>query len=143
VPPIISLVINLSSSSLSTSGYLPTITMTNDSRVLSHGDGTIHLPFLSIDNVLYVPGSLLNILSISRLTRSLDFVISFTKDSICLQDRSSGRMIDIRCESHGLYHLRTFSHVDTVMDSPSLIHAQLGHHSLAKMQHLVPNLSSV
>jgi len=77
--------------------------MANGFRVSSHGVGTIHLPSLSIDNVLYVHVSPFNLLSISRLTRSLDCVISFTKDFICLPDRSSGRMIDIRCESHGLY----------------------------------------
>jgi len=34
--------------------------MANDSRVSSHGVGTIHLlPSLSIDNVLYVPRSLM------------------------------------------------------------------------------------
>ena len=43
-------------------------------------------------------------------------------------------MIDTRSEFIGLYHLRTFAHVGLVLDSPSLIHAQLGHHSLAKMQ---------
>jgi len=130
--------------SLSTSSYLPTITRANGPMVSSHGVGTIHLlPSLSIDNVLYIPRSPFNLLSISRLTRSLDCVISFTKDSICLKDRSLGCMIGIGCESHGLYHLQTFTHVDTIMDSPSLIHAQLVRPSLAKMQHLVISLSKV
>jgi len=67
------------------SSYLPSFTMTNGSRVSSHGVGTIHLlPSLSIDNVLYVPRYPFNLLSISCLTRFLDCVISFTKDSICL-----------------------------------------------------------
>jgi len=93
-------------SSLSTTGYLPLVTMTNGYRVPSHGVGTINFfPSLSIDNVLYVPGSLFNLLSISRLTRSLDCVISFTKDYVTLQDRSSRRMISTGCESHGLYQL--------------------------------------
>nr|KYP37334.1 Retrovirus-related Pol polyprotein from transposon TNT 1-94 [Cajanus cajan] len=52
-------------------------------------------------------------------------------------------MIDIGCESHGLYHLRTSAPVSLVTDSPSLIHAQLGHPSLAKLQHLVPRLSKL
>ena len=42
-------------------------------------------------------------------------------------------MIDTGCESHGLYCLRTSAHIGMVMDSPSLLHAQLGHPSLAKM----------
>jgi len=46
-----------------------------------------------------------NLLSISRLTRSLDCVISFNKDSVTLQDRSLGRMIGTGYESHGLYQL--------------------------------------
>jgi len=93
-------------SSLSTTGYLPSVTMANGYRVPSHSAGTINLfPSLSIDNVLYVSGSPFNLLSISRLTCSLDCVISFTKDSVTLQDRSSGRMIGNRCESHGLYQL--------------------------------------
>ena len=74
-----------------------------------------------------------NLLSISRLTRSLDCVISFTKDYVSLEDRSSKRIIDTECESHGLYQLQISTHVGAIMDSPSLIHARLGHPSLAKM----------
>jgi len=67
-------------SSLSTSSHLPSITMANDYKVSSHGIGTIHLfSFLPIDNVLYVPGSPFNLLSVSRLTSSLDCVIFLPK----------------------------------------------------------------
>jgi len=59
--------------------------MANGSRVLAHGVGTVNLfPFLSIDNVLYVPCSPFNLFSISRITQSLDYVISFTQSSVCL-----------------------------------------------------------
>jgi len=95
--------------------------MANGYRVRSHGVGTINIfPSLSIDNVLYVPGSPFNLLSISHLTCSLDCVISFTKDYVTLQDRSSGRMIGIECESHGLYQLQILAHVGVIMDSSSL-----------------------
>jgi len=98
--------------------------MDNGSRVSSHGVGTIHIfPSLSIDNVLYVPSSTINLLSINCLTRSIDCVISFIKDYVCLHDQSSGQMIGTGCESHGLYHPRTFAYLGTVMDSQSLIHA--------------------
>jgi len=116
--------------------------MANGSKVSSHGVGTIHLfHSLPIDNVLYVIGSPFNLLSISRLTCSLDCGFSFPKDYVCLQDRSSRHIIGTECESHGLYYLRTTAHVGTVMDSPSLLHSQLGHPSLAKMQQLVRSLS--
>jgi len=52
-------------------------------------------------------------------------------------------MIDIGCESHGLYYLQTYAHVGTIMDFPSLLHAQLGHPSLVKMQQLIPSLSKL
>ena len=52
-------------------------------------------------------------------------------------------MIGTRCESHGLYCLRTSAHIGMFMDSPYLLHAQLGHPSLDKMQQLVPSLSKL
>jgi len=52
-------------------------------------------------------------------------------------------MIGTECESHGLYQLQISAHVGAIMNSPSLIHAWLGHPSLAKMQQLVPSLSNV
>jgi len=52
-------------------------------------------------------------------------------------------MIGTECESLGLYQLQISAHVGAIMHSPSLIHAQLGHPSLAKMQQLVPSLSNV
>ncbi|XP_027912144.1 uncharacterized protein LOC114171132, partial [Vigna unguiculata] len=111
-------------SSLSCPDHLPSVTMADGSRVSSHGVGTVNIfPSISIDHVLYVLGSPFNLLSVSRLTRSLDCIISFTKDSVCLQDRSSRHMIGTGCESNGLYHL----------------HAQFGHPSLAKLQQLVPS----
>jgi len=59
--------------------------MANGYRVPSHGVGTINLfPSLSIDNILYVPESPFNLLSISCHTRSFDCVISFTKDFVTL-----------------------------------------------------------
>ena len=52
-------------------------------------------------------------------------------------------MIGIGCESHGLYHLHPSTHVGVVMESPSLLHAQLSHPSLAKLQQFVPALSKL
>jgi len=108
--------------------------MANVFTVFAHGVGMVNLfSFLSIDNVFYVPSSSFNLLSISHLTRSLDRVISFTKISICLQDKSSRQVIGTKCESHGLYHLRSSTHV----------HAQLGHPSLITLEQLVPTLSKL
>jgi len=131
-------------SSLSSPNHLPSVTLADGSRVLSHGVGTVKIfPSLTIDNVLYVPRSPFNLLSISGLTRSLDCVVSFTHNSVYLQDRSSKQVIGTGCESHSLYYLRPSTQVGAVMESPSLLHAQLGHPSLAKLQQLVPALSKL
>ena len=93
---------------LSTSGYLLTITLANGSKTQSLGVG-IAYPLLS---VLYVPSSPFNLLSISRLTRTLKCAILFTKESVFLQDRNLERTIGAECESKDLYWLyypsRTF-----------------------------------
>ena len=52
-------------------------------------------------------------------------------------------MIDTECESHGIYQLQIFANVGMIIDSPFLIHAPLGHPSLAKMQQIIPCLSIV
>lgn len=51
-------------------------------------------------------------------------------------------MIGVSCESNGLYHLLDHPHICTTTDPPILIHAQLGHPSLVKLQNLVQSLSS-
>lgn len=67
-------------SSLSTSYFVLSVTMTNCSQAPSHGVCTIHLfPSPSIDNVLYVSRSQFNLLSISCLTHSFDCVILLIK----------------------------------------------------------------
>ena len=131
-------------STLSTSGHLPSITVADGSQTQSRGVGVVHpLPSLSIDNALYVPGSPFNLLSISRLTRSLKCVISFTEDSVFLQDRSSGRIFGTGSESHGLYRLQPTTYAGSATTPPLMVHAQLGHPSLQKLRHMVPNLSKL
>jgi len=83
-------------STLSFHNPLPSITLVDDSRVSSHGVGIVDLfPSLTIDNVLYLPRSPFNLLSISRLTGSLDYVVSFTNNYVCLHDQSSKQVIVI------------------------------------------------
>ncbi|KAK2377577.1 putative mitochondrial protein [Trifolium repens] len=131
-------------SSLSTSGFLPSITSANGSQTQSQGIGTVQiLPSLSVDSVLYVPGCPFNLLSVNRLTRSLDCIVTFTNSNVTLQDRSSGRTIGVGCESQGLYYLSLTSNTCSATDSSLTIHAQLGHPSLPKLQKLVPSLSKL
>ena len=100
---------------------------------------------MSVGSILYVPGSPFNLLSISRLTHSLNCIVSFTKDSVILQDQSSRQTIGTKCESNGHYSLSygPTHPMFALSPHPLNIHAQLGHPSLAKLQQMVPSLSKL
>ena len=75
---------------LSTSGFLSTITSANGSQTRSEEIGTVQiLPSLSVTSVLYVLNCPFNLLSVSRLTRTLDCIVTFTNSNVTLQNRSS------------------------------------------------------
>ena len=62
-----------------------------------------------------------------------------------LQDRSTGKTIDIGRDSQGLYHLTSPSSPAACIstDAPLLIHSRLGHPSLSKFQKMVPRFSTL
>ncbi|RVW64783.1 Retrovirus-related Pol polyprotein from transposon TNT 1-94 [Vitis vinifera] len=99
-------------SSITTTSDLPTVTLANGSQTVAKGIG-LALP-------------------LSFLLSLLSFIL--------LNDRSTGKMIGIRRESQGLYHLTSDSSpaVCISTDAPLLIHNRLGHPSLSKFQKMVP-----
>nr|KYP37063.1 Retrovirus-related Pol polyprotein from transposon TNT 1-94 [Cajanus cajan] len=97
------------------------------------------IPSLPLKTILLVPGCPFNLISISKLTQSLNCDITFTSDSFLIQDRSTGQMIRVGSESHGLYYLQPST--STTVESASLIHRRLGHPSLNKLKKMVPHLS--
>nr|KYP49899.1 hypothetical protein KK1_028398 [Cajanus cajan] len=119
------------------------ITLADGSKVQVTGIGQISpLPSLPLKSVLLVPGYPFNLNSISKLTRSLNCVITFTSDSFLIQDRSTGQTIGAGSESHGLYYLQpSTSTICASIESPGLIHRRLGHPSLNKLKKMVPHLS--
>jgi hypothetical protein len=119
------------------------ITLANASKAQVTGIGQASpLPSLPLNYVLFVLGSAFNLISVSKLTQSLNWSITFSYDSFLIQDRSTGKTIGTGSESHGLYYLH--SHPSTicgVSTSPDIIHRRLGHPSLVKLKVLVPHLS--
>ena len=103
------------------------------------------LPSLPLTSVLYVPDSLFNLISISKLIHDLNCSITFSHSSVTLQDRSMGRTIGIGHESQGLYHLSSApsSTVCTSTDEPLLIHRRLGHPNISKLRKMVSRFSSL
>ena len=72
------------------------ITLANGSQTMVKGIGsTCHLPSIPLTYVLYVPDWPFNLISISKLTRDLNCLITFSDNSITLQDQSTGRTIGI------------------------------------------------
>jgi len=124
---------------------LPSIVFGNGSICTAHGVGkAMPLPNLPLSSVLYIPTCPFNLISIRQLTHSLDCLVTFSSDSVIIQDRRSGKTIGSGYESKGLYRLSTpASAVCSATISPSLTHCRLGHPSLKKLQQLEPNLSKL
>ena len=103
------------------------------------------LPSIPLTSILYVLDSPFNLISINKLTRDLNCLITFSDNSVKLQNRSMGRTIGIRREFQGLFHLSSpsSSTACTSMDTPLLIHSRLGHPNISKFRVMVPHFSSL
>ena len=113
---------------------------------MAKGIGLAHpLPSLPLTSVLYTPECPFNLISISKITRTLNCSIIFSDKFVTLQDRSTGKTIGIGRESQGLYHLTSQSSpaVCVSTDASLLIHSRLGHPSLYKFQKMVPRFSTL
>ncbi|KAJ9672937.1 hypothetical protein PVL29_026268 [Vitis rotundifolia] len=133
-------------SSITTTSALPNVTLANGSQTVAKGIGlALPLPSLPLTSVLYTPECPFNLISISKLTRTLNCSITFSDKFVTLQDQSTGKTIGIGCESQGLYHLNSDSSpaVCISTDAPLLIHNRLGHPSLSKFQKMVPRFSTL
>ncbi|RVW51567.1 hypothetical protein CK203_066662 [Vitis vinifera] len=119
-----------------------------DSGASDHLSGiglALPLPSLPLTSVLYTPECPFNLISISKITRTLNCSITFSDKFVTLQDQSTGKTIGIGRESQGLYHLTSDSSpaVCISTDAPLLIHNRLGHPSLSKFQKMVPRFSTL
>ena len=133
-------------SSLTITSPLPMITLVNRSQTMAKGIGsTCPLPSVPLTSVLYVPDCPFNLISISNLTRDLNCLITFSNNSVTLQDQSTRMTIGIGCEFQGLFHLNSPSSSTTCtsMDIPLLIHSHLGHLNISKFRIIFPRFSSL
>ena len=133
-------------SSFTITSSLPMITLANGSQTMAKGiSSACPLPSVPLTSVLYVPNSPFNMISISKLTRDLNCLITFYDNFVTLQDRSTGRTIGIGREFQGLFHLNSpsSSTACTSMDTPLFIHSRLGHSNNSKFRIIVPRFSSL
>ncbi|RVW62000.1 Retrovirus-related Pol polyprotein from transposon RE1 [Vitis vinifera] len=83
-------------SSITTTSALPTVTLANGSQTVAKGIGlALPLPSLPLTSVLYTPECPFNLISISKITRTLNCSITFSDKFVTLQDRSTGKTIGI------------------------------------------------
>ena len=132
-------------SSITTTSALPTVTLANGPQTMAKGFGFAHpFPSLPLHSVLYAPECPFNLISISKITRTLNCSITFSDKFVTLQDRSTRKTIGIGRESQGLYHLTSPSPAICIStDALLLIHSRLAHPSLSKFQKMVPSFSSL
>ncbi|RVW67772.1 Retrovirus-related Pol polyprotein from transposon TNT 1-94 [Vitis vinifera] len=133
-------------SSITTISALPTVTLANGSQTMAKGFGFAHhLPSLPLHSILYAPECPFNLISITKITRTLNYSITFSNKFVTLQDQSTGKTIGIGRESQGLYHLTSPSTPAVCISTyaPLLIHSRLGHPSPSKFQKMVPSFSSL
>ena len=122
------------------------ITLVNGSQTMAKGISSASpLPSVPLTSVIYVPNCSFNLISISKLTRDLNCLITFSNNFVTLQNQSTGRTIGIGCEFQGLFHLSSLSSSTacTSMDTPLLIHSRLGHLNISKFRIMIPRFSSL
>ena len=124
-----------------------TITLVDGSTSCILGSGTIHpTTLIGSTSILNLPQFSFNLISVSKLTHTLNCNISFFPDYCLIQDLSTKRVIGRGRKSGGLYILETevsmlvaCSGVVTQLE----LHCCLGHPSLSLLKKLYPQFSSL
>ena len=85
---------------------IPIVTLANGSTSCYLRSGTIHpTPLINLTSVLSLPQLSFNLISVSKLTRTINCSISFFPNYCLIQDLSTKRIIGKGRESKGLYIL--------------------------------------
>lgn len=120
-------------------------TLADGSKVAAKGIGHVSpTTSLSLNFVLFIPGSPFNLISLRKLTRSHNCSVTFDANSFVIQERGTSRTIGVGHESHGLYYLKfDSSWICSAVASPKLIQERLRHPHLSKLKIMVPNLEKI
>ena len=119
------------------------VTLADGSQIPVCGIGQTHpLPNLSLNFVLFVLGCSFNLISISKLTWTLDYSVLFVNNSILVQDWHTRRTIGVGHEVWRIVPAFTTGGPCSII-SPKFAHQRLSHPSLDKLRLLVSSLSIV
>ena len=124
-----------------------TITLANGSTSCVLWSRTIYpTPLITLTYVLSLPQLSFNLISVNKLTHTLNCSISFFPNYCLIQDLSTKQVIGKGCESGGLYILEI--EVPTPIACFGVVtsfelHCLLGHPSLSLLKKLYPQFSSL
>ena len=124
-----------------------TFTLANGSTSCVLGSETIHsTPLITLTSVMSLLQFSFNLISVSKLTCTLNCSISFFPDYCLIQDLLTKRVIGRGRESRGLYILET--KVPTLVAcsgvvTPFELHCRLGHPSLSLLKKLYRQFSDL
>ena len=124
--------------------------MAEGTQSLVKGKGSVCVGGLLLKSVLYVPNLKYSLLSMSKLSKDLDCIMTFFPSYCIFQDRSSGKMIGSAEEKDGLYCFSDNKHspsqvphsisLSVSLNSEILLwHRRLGHPSFQYLKHLYPD----
>lgn len=124
-----------------------TVTLADGSTSAVLGSGTVNpTPSITLSSVLSLPKFAFNLVSVSKLTRTLNCSVSFFPGYCLFQDLVTKKIIGEGHESAGLYILDTQAPRSTACSStlsPFEAHCRLGHPSLPLLKKLCPEFHSV
>ncbi|KAJ9544458.1 hypothetical protein OSB04_024165 [Centaurea solstitialis] len=123
------------------------VTIADGSASSVLGSGTVELtPSVSLSYVLSLPKFSFNLLSVSRITRTLNCSVKFFPDFCVFKDLLTKKIIGRGREADGLYifeHQPSRSLASSNPSSPLEVHCRLGHPSLQNLKKLCPEFSSL
>ncbi|CAM8921688.1 unnamed protein product [Rhodiola kirilowii] len=134
-------------SSFSSHHSHPPVSLADGTQSPVVGSGTVNpTSSLSLTSVLSLPQLSFNLISVSRLTSSLNCCAKFFPDHCVFQDLSTKKIIGKGRQSAGLYILDSQlpkSVACTSSAAPIDAHCQLGHPSLSVLRTLCPQFSNL
>lgn len=96
-------------------GKAPLVTLAAGSTTNVDGLGSITLNSShSLDSILHVPRFPYSLMSVSKLTKSLNYSVTFFPGSCVFQDLLTGKKIDGVAEHGGLYYFSDGEHPSLV-----------------------------
>ncbi|XP_071919974.1 uncharacterized protein [Coffea arabica] len=129
------------------------IVVADDTTTIVTGIGDVQVtPKLVLKNVLHVPQSSTNLISVKKLAKDLADSIIFDESCCDFQDRGSGKRIGLAKEHDGLYYLDTSSQPEFSKSAMSTLsslfnkdviwlhHRRLGHVSFSTLKIMFPSL---